>query len=118
MLNASQTHNFRHHDQDALNMVIDGNWEPLDLSWNVIPPVYELKPAILMCTQLRKNTIKANKNIGILHWAGRKKPWQYQLYEPFNGEYYKYTKNVSDHTSYPFRKKIVLQFRKFILGRA
>lgn len=118
VLNASQTHNFRHHDQDALNMVVDGNWEPLDLSWNVIPPVYELKPAILMCTQLRKNAIKANKNIGILHWAGRKKPWQYQLYEPFNGEYYKYTKNVANHASFPFRKKIVLQFRKFILGRA
>lgn len=118
VLNISQTYNFRHHDQDALNLVVDGNWEQLDLSWNVIPPVYELKPAILLSTQFRKKAIKANKNIAILHWAGRKKPWQYQLYKPFNGEYYKYMNNITSNVSYPLRKKILLQFRNFILGKS
>lgn len=109
VIEASQKHSFRHHDQDALNMVVQGNWKRLTLSWNVIPPVYELKFPVLLSTKFRTEAIRANRDIGILHWAGRKKPWQYQRYEPFNGEYYKYASlDMRERKSFPIRKKLIL----------
>ena len=79
---------FISHDQDILNKIFLGNWKELDLRWNVIPPVFYLYPKILMSTANRARAIKAKKNIGILHYAGRYKAWEFDRVNAFNGYYY------------------------------
>lgn len=116
VLTAAKEKSFRHHDQDALNAVLGNSWEALDISWNVIPPVYMMKFSILFSKELRKNALRAVKDISILHWAGRRKPWQYKPYKPFNGIYYKYEMNRDNgKPEYPCRKKIAFKVRSFLL---
>lgn len=82
--------NLPHHDQDALNKVFMGNWMALPLKWNVIPPVFNLFSKILLNENLRKNAIAARKDKAILHFAGRYKPWEFDLHMGFNDAYYYY----------------------------
>ena len=82
--------NLPHHDQDALNKVFMGNWMALPLKWNVIPPVFNLFSKILLRGDLRKNAIAARKDKAILHFAGRYKPWEFDLHIGFNDAYYYY----------------------------
>ena len=82
--------NLPHHDQDALNKVFMGNWTALPLKWNVIPPVFNLFSKILLNGDLRKNAIAARKDKAILHFAGRYKPWEFDLHRGFNDAYYFY----------------------------
>lgn len=82
--------NLPHHDQDALNKVFMGNWIALPLKWNVIPPVFNLFSKILFNGDLRKNAIAARKDKAILHFAGRYKPWEFDLHMGFNDAYYFY----------------------------
>ena len=82
--------NLPHHDQDALNKVFMGNWMDLPLKWNVIPPVFNLFSKILFNSDLCKNAIAARKDKAILHFAGRYKPWEFELHKGFNDAYYFY----------------------------
>ena len=82
--------NLPHHDQDSLNKVFMGNWMALPLKWNVIPPVFNLFSKILLNGDLRKNAIVARKDKAILHFAGRYKPWEFDLHMGFNDAYYFY----------------------------
>lgn len=82
--------NLPHHDQDALNKVFMGNWQALPLKWNVIPPVFNLFTKVLINGNLRKNAIAARKDKAILHYAGRYKPWEFELHKGFNDAYYLY----------------------------
>ncbi len=82
--------NLPHHDQDALNKVFVENWMALPLKWNVIPPVFNLFSKILLNGDLRKNAIAARKDKAILHFAGRYKPWEFDLHMGFNDAYYFY----------------------------
>ena len=86
--------NLPHHDQDALNKVFMGNWMALPLKWNVIPPVFNLFSKILLNRNLRKNAIAARKDKAILHFAGRYKPWEFDLHNGFNDTYYYYLKKT------------------------
>lgn len=88
--------NFRHHDQDALNYMFIGKWAKLSLRWNVIPPVFNMMPRIAFNSGMRKTAVEALKNIGIFHYAGGYKPWEYDVYEGFNEKYYEYL----SHTEY------------------
>ena len=82
--------NLPHHDQDALNKVFLGNWTVLPMKWNVIPPVFNLFSKILFNSDLCKNAIAARKDKAILHFAGRYKPWEFELHKGFNDAYYFY----------------------------
>lgn len=82
--------NLPHHDQYALNKVFMGKWMALPLKWNVIPPVFNLFSKILLNGDLRKNAIAARKDKAILHFAGRYKPWEFDLHRGFNDAYYFY----------------------------
>lgn len=82
--------NLPHHDQDALNKVFLGNWTALPMKWNVIPPVFNLFSKILFNSDLCKNAIAARKDKAILHFAGRYKPWEFELHKGFNDAYYYY----------------------------
>lgn len=81
---------FPHHDQDALNKFFMYKWKVLDLRWNVIPPVFNLFPKILLNKKFRKNAVNARKNMAIMHYAGRYKPWEFTLHKGFNEKYYEY----------------------------
>lgn len=87
--------NFPHHDQDALNKLFMDNWSELPLTWNVIPPVFDLLPKVLFNSCFRQSAIQARKNIAILHYAGRYKPWEFIIKEGFNDRYYNYLKNTA-----------------------
>ena len=86
---ASSVH-LPHHDQDALNKVFMNNWTKVPLRWNVIPPVYNLFLKILLNKKFRKNAVSAKKNMAIMHYAGRYKPWEFSVYKGFNDKYYKF----------------------------
>ena len=87
--------NLPHHDQDALNKVFMDKWMPLPLKWNVIPPVFNLFSKILLKKDLRKNAISARKDKAVLHYAGRYKPWEFELKEGFNEKYYYYLQKTA-----------------------
>lgn len=87
--------NLPHHDQDALNKVFMDKWISLPLKWNVIPPVFNLFPKIILRGDLRKNAVLARKEKAILHYAGRYKPWEFGLKEGFNDKYYYYLQKTA-----------------------
>lgn len=80
---------FRHHDQDALNLVFRDDWKVLPMRWNVIPPVYDMFWKVLRRSAYRREAIAAMQDIGILHYAGGYKPWEYDRHAGFNDEYYR-----------------------------
>lgn len=82
--------NFPHHDQDALNKIFMYKWGGFPLRWNVIPPVFNLFTKIVFNKTFRKNAVAAKKNIAILHYAGRYKPWEFTAHNGFNDKYYHY----------------------------
>ena len=72
VIELAATGNFPHHDQDALNKLFMYNWKELPLSWNVIPPIFDLLPKVLFNNRFRASAIKARNNIAILkHQIGR-----------------------------------------------
>lgn len=87
---AAIKNDYQHHDQDALNSVFYGKWKIVPMCWNVIPPVWNLFLKVLIRSKYRKMAIEARTDIGILHYAGGYKPWEYKLYSEFNEKYYEY----------------------------
>ena len=81
------THSFRHHDQDALNMIFRNNWYALPLEFNVIPPIFEL-PLTVLFSKYRNDAIQAIKDAKIIHYAGGHKPWHYKQTARLNDYYY------------------------------
>lgn len=92
IINSNQ---FPHHDQDALNKLFMYKWKDLDLRWNVIPPVFNLFPKVLMSSKFRKNAVAAKNNPGIIHYAGRYKPWEFTIHSGFNDKYYEHLKKTA-----------------------
>ena len=89
------THEYRHHDQDALNLVFHRNWMPLPLRWNVIPPVWQLFLKVLLRGRFRIPALEARAHIAIHHHAGGYKPWEYEEYDGFNDVYYRLLKKTA-----------------------
>lgn len=86
---------FLHHDQDALNRVFMNNWSEIPLKWDVIPPIYNLAPKILVNRALFAKAVAARNNVCIWHYAGRYKPWEFENTSGFNDKYYLYLKETS-----------------------
>lgn len=95
ILEVINKNSFPHHDQDALNKIFMKNWLQIDLRWNIIPPVFNLFTKILLNKTFRSEAIQAKKNPGIIHYAGRYKPWEFTLHKGFNDMYYKYLKQTA-----------------------
>ncbi len=85
----ARTHDYPHHDQDALNAVFLNNWYMLPLRWNVIPPIFNMFFKVLCQNRFRKLAATARQKPAIVHYAGGYKPWEYERHEEFNGAYYK-----------------------------
>lgn len=79
---------FRSHDQDILNKLFMNNWCHIDLRWNVIPPITYMYPKLLFSKKNVCRSFSARINMGILHYAGRYKAWEYKRYKVFNAKYY------------------------------
>ncbi len=86
---------FPHHDQDALNKIFMEDWLQIDLRWNIIPPGFNLFTKILLNKTFRNQAINAKRNPGIIHYAGRYKPWEFSYHQDFNDMYYKYLKQTA-----------------------
>lgn len=58
--------------QEALNVVLRNDWQPLELRWNVIASLYQRRysPAAL----------RGLARPGLVHYAGRFKPWRIQTH--------------------------------------
>ena len=79
---------FVSHDQDVLNKLFLDKWQPLDYRWNVMPPITYLYPKIVLSGRYRQKAVLARKNPGIIHFAGRYKPWEFKRIQGFNDYYY------------------------------
>lgn len=90
VIDLAQSGSFPHHDQDALNKVFMDKWQPITECWNVIPPVYNLFLKVVLNSKLRNRAVAAKKNVAVLHYAGRYKPWEFECTEGFNDKYYYY----------------------------
>ena len=100
ILDIINSNQFPHHDQDALNKLFMHNWQALDLRWNIIPPVFNLFPKVLLNSKFRSAAIEAKKNPGIIHYAGRYKPWEFTLHNGFNDKYYEYLQQTAFSDAY------------------
>ena len=61
--------NFKFLDQDALSIGFDGNFQPIDPSWNADPFMWKMLP-----------------RLHLVHFSGKVKPWHYNsptLFEPY-----------------------------------
>lgn len=87
LLSLVQEHSYPHHDQDALNAFFYHRWAALPLEWNVIPPVWFMFLKVIF-SKWRASAAAARKNPAILHYAGGYKPWEYEIRQGFNDEYY------------------------------
>ncbi len=70
-------------DQDALNLVFWGNWQPLDRAWNV-------QRAMLMrgfegAARASDGPMRGMPKI--IHFTGSEKPWRRGAYHPYAGAY-------------------------------
>lgn len=120
----AQQNNFPHHDQDTLNKYFLGKWVPLDLRWNVIPPVFNMFLKVLLRSCYRTRAAAAIRSPGLVHYAGGYKPWEYRRYEGFNDEYYESLNQTAFHDAHmpqpnPKRKhrSIKRQLRRMRWGR-
>lgn len=69
-------------DQDALNVVLLGEWTSLPEIWNVSSTYYSIN---------REDIIK---QAAIIHFTGTHKPWSSHCEHPKKGEYFKYIRNT------------------------
>ena len=73
LLTTALNHSFIFHDQDAINLVCDGDIKILDGKWNFIA---HLSPEIYPYSIQQDISVRiATNNIGIIHYAGASKPW-------------------------------------------
>lgn len=89
-LQLATTRQFRSHDQDVLNMVFCGNWHVLPSRWNCMPAIYGFHAKLFMNLGRFPDVVDARKRPGIVHYAGRYKPWEFPATKGFNDVYYRY----------------------------
>lgn len=87
LLDTALSHSFVFHDQDAINLVCDGDIKILDGKWNFIthtsPEIYPYHVKQDIYTRIAEN------NIGIIHYAGASKPWNSGINSLLSGAWWK-----------------------------
>lgn len=71
-----------HWDQDVLNAIFCDNWMLLPQRWNVISSAFV------------ENKILPIEEIGVIHYTGSLKPWNYHCQHPLQSEYFRYLKKT------------------------
>ena len=77
-------------DQDALNVVMQGKWLPLDPCWNVQSSMFMMCYKEKRGDKFPQDIIEAVKNPAIIHYTDTVKPWHYEYLFPYVEEYYNY----------------------------
>lgn len=72
-------------DQDILNLVLFGDWLPLDYRWNVINPFFRPSFNLGMSEAER---LRVCADAAIIHYNGGAKPWIYLDNHPRQSEYF------------------------------
>ena len=67
-------------DQEVFNALLGGRWKPLDLTWNLVPPVYRLNDLSKEVPLLRDREVDASRlirNAKMIHFTGYlQRPWR------------------------------------------
>jgi len=66
-------------DQEVQNALLAGNWKPLDLSWNAVPPFYRRsrRPALRLLTEKGLRESDVTRRAKIIHFTGfLERPWK------------------------------------------
>ena len=90
----ARNHNYTSHDQDILNVLFRKSWTVLNSRWNCMPSIYGFNKRLFSKRKKYSDIISARKDPGILHFAGRYKPWEYPERKGFSDLYYKNLKNT------------------------
>ena len=72
-------------DQDILNLVLFGDWLPLDYTWNVINPFF--RPSFDLGLS-EAERLRVCADAAIIHYNGGAKPWIYLDNHPRQREYF------------------------------
>lgn len=105
LLNFAGSREWRHHDQDILNVLSEGNKVLLDARWNILPDVG------LYCRlpeHLYREWKKGAAAPYVVHFGGDRKPWKYPNI-PYADLFWKYAEDS------PFRKDILDRRRREFL---
>jgi lipopolysaccharide biosynthesis glycosyltransferase len=73
------------HDQELLNIVLAGDWTPLEPEWNVCSELFFIHgmAAHPYRTQLLRRRKEITANARIVHFTGQPKPWQHWCMHPY-----------------------------------
>jgi lipopolysaccharide biosynthesis glycosyltransferase len=77
-------------DQEALNAVLAGQWEPLDNRWNAFSFLYKPEPRAESEEMLGIDLTSARDEPYILHYTSDEKPWQWSCGHPKRDRFYHY----------------------------
>lgn len=100
-----------YHDQTAINLACKDKIKLLEFHYNVQVFIL-LQICVLLNHPLRKRLIQSIKKPQIIHYTGKKKPWN--SYCPLRKYYLKYEKLTPFATEYDFKYKLKI-FIQFIL---
>lgn len=113
---------FKHHDQDILNILFEGDWHQIPTKWNITPPVYLLSPKIVFHKDARKEAVDALNHAANIHFSGTYKPWLLPAVKGVTDLYYGYLREVLGSNTLDVNAKnraaVLRQVIKFKLARA
>lgn len=78
-------------DQDGLNAILEGEWLPLSLSWNMQSQFYDDR---IKTNALSQEVVRATNDPAIIHFSSKFKPWHYWCDHPLKSEYFDYLKKT------------------------
>lgn len=99
------------YDQDALGLICKNKIKLIDYSWNLQTNCYQYN--ISYAHPKKKEINKSKKNIKIIHYINKNKPWH--SYTPLRKYYLEYEKLTPFKTNYNliFKIKIFIQFIEY-----
>lgn len=88
LLELAESREWKHHDQDILNVLSAGNKKILDAKWNILPDIgiYKYLPE-----ELYNEWKNGSKCPYVVHFGGDRKPWKYPNI-PYAHLFWKYAK--------------------------
>jgi lipopolysaccharide biosynthesis glycosyltransferase len=95
-------------DQVPLNVVLSGRWAELDTRWNQHPTVYGGSHAAGVIGA--ESFAATRDDPWIVHFLGRRKPWQTGCTHPLTGEWRKVARQVFGRDWSPIRPPVARRF--------
>ena len=64
-------------DQEIFNAILDDDWFEVPVRWNVYANQAIIEPKLVSCAFSRESLAEASSDPGVVHFAGRVKPWDW-----------------------------------------